>query len=195
MSIQNPGLVTRANAKRVGLDNRSSAARVCGQTDKTDLCERNVPPSRVVHGGPLMSRINTNVQSLIAQRVLGMNNQSLSKSLERLSTGLKINRGKDDPAGLIASEALRSEMKAINAAIDNSERADQVVNIAEGGLGEISNLLTELQGLVTTSANCCCQVLVCSELCIIMWFWGIIANLFFSHPKFGVIRLRIIQNG
>ncbi len=100
-----------------------------------------------------MSRINTNVQSLIAQRVLGMNNQSLSKSLERLSTGLKINRGKDDPAGLIASEALRSEMKAINAAIDNSERADQVVNIAEGGLGEISNLLTELQGLVTTSAN------------------------------------------
>jgi flagellin len=100
-----------------------------------------------------MSRINTNVQSLIAQRVLGMNNQSLSKSLERLSTGLKINRGKDDPAGLIASESLRSEMKAINAAIDNSERADQVVNIAEGGLGEISNLLTELQGLVTTSAN------------------------------------------
>lgn len=100
-----------------------------------------------------MSRINTNVQSLIAQRVLGMNNKSLSTSLERLSTGLKINRGKDDPAGLIASEALRSEMKAINAAIDNSERADQVVNIAEGGLGEISNLLTELQGLVTTSAN------------------------------------------
>ncbi len=100
-----------------------------------------------------MSRINTNVQSMIAQRVLGMNNQALSKSLERLSTGLRINRGKDDPAGLIASEALRSEMKAINAAISNSERADQVVNIAEGGLGEISNLLTELQGLVTTSAN------------------------------------------
>ena len=44
-------------------------------------------------------------------------------------------------------------MKAISAAISNSERADKVVNIAEGGLGEISNLLTELQGLVTTSAN------------------------------------------
>ena len=55
-----------------------------------------------------MSRINTNVQSLIAQRVLGNNNKGLGQSLERLSTGLRINRGKDDPAGLIASESLRS---------------------------------------------------------------------------------------
>jgi flagellin len=100
-----------------------------------------------------MSRINTNVQSLLAQRVLGQNQNSLGRSLERLSTGLKINRGKDDPAGLIASENLRSEMKSINAAIGNSERADQVVNIAEGGLQEVSSLLTELQGLVTATAN------------------------------------------
>ncbi|MFN0133058.1 MAG: flagellin [Phycisphaerales bacterium] len=100
-----------------------------------------------------MSRINTNVQSLIAQRVLGYNTTGLSRSLERLSTGLRINRGKDDPAGLIASENLRSELKSLNSAIGNSERADQVVNIAEGGLQEISNLLTELQGLVTATAN------------------------------------------
>lgn len=100
-----------------------------------------------------MSRINTNVQSLIAQRVLGQNNQSLNQSLERLSTGLRINRGKDDPAGLIASENLRSEKSSINAAISNSERADQVVNIAEGGLSEVSGLLQELQGLVTNTAN------------------------------------------
>ncbi|MBL9031266.1 MAG: flagellin [Phycisphaerae bacterium] len=100
-----------------------------------------------------MSRINTNVQSMIAQRVLGLNNVSLNSSLERLSTGLRINRGKDDPAGLIASENLRSEIRALNAAVSNSERADQVVNIAEGGLQEISNLLTELQGLVTATAN------------------------------------------
>jgi flagellin len=100
-----------------------------------------------------MSRINTNVQSLLAQRVLGINQFSLRNSLERLSTGLKINRGKDDPAGLIASENLRSELKAINAAVGNAERADQVVNIAEGGLQEISGLLTELQGLVTSSAS------------------------------------------
>ncbi|MCB9844886.1 MAG: flagellin [Phycisphaeraceae bacterium] len=100
-----------------------------------------------------MSRINTNVSSLIAQRVLGQNNFSLNNSLQRLSTGVRINRGKDDPAGLIASENLRSEITATNAAISNAERADQVVNIAEGGLQEISSLLTELQGLLTATAN------------------------------------------
>ncbi len=100
-----------------------------------------------------MSRINTNVQSLIAQRVLGQNNSGLSTALERLSTGLKINRGKDDPAGLIASENLRSEQKALNQAISNSDRADQVVNIAEGGLQEVSSMLTELQGLITATAS------------------------------------------
>ncbi|MFG0256677.1 MAG: flagellin, partial [Phycisphaerales bacterium JB043] len=100
-----------------------------------------------------MSRINTNVQSLIAQRVLGQNNRSLGVSLERLSTGLRINRGADDPAGLIASENLRAEQTALAQAIDNAERAEQVANIAEGGLQEIASLLNELEGLVTATAN------------------------------------------
>lgn len=100
-----------------------------------------------------MSRINTNVQSLIGQRVLSHNNKSLNTSLERLSTGLRINRGKDDPAGLIASENLRSEKASISSAISNAERADQVVNIAEGGLQEINSLLIEVQSLVGQSAN------------------------------------------
>lgn len=100
-----------------------------------------------------MTRINTNVPSLIAQRNLGLNNVKLDTALERLSTGLRINRGKDDPAGLIASESLRSDIRGIGAAISNAERADQVVNIAEGGLQEISNLLTEVQGLITQAAN------------------------------------------
>lgn len=100
-----------------------------------------------------MSRINTNIQSMIAQRVLGRNNGALGSTLERLSTGLKINRGKDDPAGLIASESLRSQIKSTNAALNNADRADQVVNIAEGGLQEVSSLLTELQGLVTNTAS------------------------------------------
>ena len=100
-----------------------------------------------------MSRINTNVQSLIAQRNLGINNQALSQTLERLSTGLRITRGKDDPAGLIASENLRAEAAGTGQAIDNAERADQVANIAEGGLQEIAGLLTEVQALVTQAAN------------------------------------------
>lgn len=100
-----------------------------------------------------MSRINTNVGSLLAQRILGNQNQTLNQSLERLSTGLKINRGADNPAGLIASENLRAEKAAITAAIGNAERADQVVNIAEGGLQEINALLLEVQSLVQQSAN------------------------------------------
>jgi len=100
-----------------------------------------------------MSRINTNVQSLIAQRVLQQNNQTLGTALERLSTGLRINRGADDPAGLIASQNLRAEKTALGAAIGNAERADQVASIAEGGLQEVSGLLTELEGLVTSTAN------------------------------------------
>jgi len=100
-----------------------------------------------------MTRINTNVNSLIAQRVLNQNNQALSSSLERLSTGLRINRAADGPAGLIASQNLRAEQSGLKSAISNAERADQVANIAEGGLTEVSSLLTELQGLVTSSAN------------------------------------------
>ncbi len=86
-----------------------------------------------------MTRISTNVVSMLAQRVLETQNQGLTTSLERLSTGLRINRGEDDPAGLIASENLRAEKAAISAAISNGERAEQVVNVAEGGLQEINN--------------------------------------------------------
>ncbi len=100
-----------------------------------------------------MSRINTNPSSLIAQRNLSQNTKGLNTTLERLSTGLRINRGKDDPAGLIASENLRSEKAALSSAIGNAERTDQLVNIAEGGLQELSNLLTDLRGLVTATAN------------------------------------------
>ena len=100
-----------------------------------------------------MSRIFTNVASLTAQRVLGANNNQLNQSLERLSTGLAINRGKDGPAALIASQNLRKDISGINSAIDNAERAERVVNIAEGGLTEVSTLLNELQGLVTSAAN------------------------------------------
>src|SRR3982750_3644886 len=100
-----------------------------------------------------MSRINTNVSSLIAQRVLTKNNNSLNTSLQRLSTGLKINTGADNPAGLIASENLRAEKAGITQAIDNAGRASNIIGTAEGGLSEVSNLLVELQSLVSQSAN------------------------------------------
>lgn len=100
-----------------------------------------------------MTRINTNVQSLIARRTLGINNLSLNRALERLSTGLRINSGRDDPAGLIASETLRSSLRAIGQAVDNANRADTIVAVAEGGLQEISSLLLELEGIIDQTAN------------------------------------------
>ena len=61
--------------------------------------------------------------------------------------------GKDDPAGLIASENLQSEQRATEAAISNAQRANNIIGTAEGALSEVSNLLVSLQGLVGTSAN------------------------------------------
>ncbi len=100
-----------------------------------------------------MSRINTNIPSMVATRILRFQNRSLNQALTRLSTGLRINTGADDPAGLIASESLRGEKVAISAAIQNISRADNVVSTAESGLDEINKLLLELEDLVTKSAN------------------------------------------
>lgn len=100
-----------------------------------------------------MSRINTNIQSMVAQRVLSAQNRGLDQSLNRLSTGLRINNGKDDPAGLIASENLRAEKSAIGAALTNISRANNVIATTEGGLIEINSLLVELEDLIDRSAN------------------------------------------
>ncbi len=79
-----------------------------------------------------MSRINTNVSSLVAQNSLNRATTDLGTRLERLSTGLRINRGSDDPSGLIASERLRSEIRATDQAVDNAERASNVIATTEG---------------------------------------------------------------
>jgi len=100
-----------------------------------------------------MSRINSNVPSLISQRHLGISQRALTLSLERLSSGLKINRGADDPAGLIVSERLRAEIAAVNQAIDNSARAINVIATTEGALDEVSALLRDIHALVIEAAN------------------------------------------
>jgi len=100
-----------------------------------------------------MSRINTNISALQAITKLTNNQSELSQSLERLSSGFRINRGADDPAGLIASESLRSETTGITTAIDNSSRAVNVISTADAALGEVSKLLLEIKGLVNASAN------------------------------------------
>jgi len=100
-----------------------------------------------------MTRINTNVSSLIAQKTLARTNNQLQQALTRLSTGLRINVGKDDPAGLIASETLRSDIVSTQRAITNSERANQMIATADSALGQVSSLLNDIRGLVTEAAN------------------------------------------
>ena len=100
-----------------------------------------------------MSTINTNIPSSVAQRHLGGSQVDLRKSLERLSSGLKINRGADDPAGLIVSERLRSEILASQQAVKNSARAINVIATTEGALDEVSALLSDIQAKLIEAAN------------------------------------------
>src|SRR5438309_1515583 len=100
-----------------------------------------------------MARINTNVASLYAQQGLNKSQQTLGNTLQRLSSGLRINHGADDPAGLIASEQLRSEISGINQAVDNSSRASNVISTAEGALNEVASMLLNIKSLVVQAAN------------------------------------------
>jgi flagellin len=100
-----------------------------------------------------MARINTNVGSLVANANLAKSQKSLDTSLQRLSSGMRINSGADDPAGLIASESLRSEIQGISTAIDNGTRASNVIATADGALSEVSNLLVSIKSLVVQAAN------------------------------------------
>ncbi len=100
-----------------------------------------------------MTRINTNVASLRGVRNLARSNSLLDKSLTRLSTGLKINSGKDNPAGLIASETLRSQITVIEQSITNSNRANNVISTADAALGEINGLLNQVRGLIQEGLN------------------------------------------
>lgn len=100
-----------------------------------------------------MTRINTNVSSLIAQQTLRKTGTQLHTALSRLSTGMRINSGKDDPAGLIASENLRRDIISAKGAISNSERAGQMIATADSALGQVSNLLNDIRGLVVEASN------------------------------------------
>lgn len=100
-----------------------------------------------------MARINTNVGAIIAQKNLNNSYRSLNGTLERLSTGLRINRGRDDPAGLIVSERLRSEISGVQQAVKNSQRASNIISTTEGALNEVAALLVSVQNLVIEAAN------------------------------------------
>lgn len=95
----------------------------------------------------------TNINTLSLLNILNRTSAEQSNSLTRLSTGSRINRGADDPAGLIASRVLDSELTAVNAAITNNQRTDSMLNVAEKAVNEVSGLLNEIKSLAIQSAN------------------------------------------
>lgn len=98
-------------------------------------------------------RINTNVASLNAQRNLGTTRLSMNRSLEKLSSGQRINRAGDDAAGLAISENLKAQIKGLSQAERNAEDGISLVQIAEGALGEVSNILIRLRELSVQAAS------------------------------------------
>ena len=98
-------------------------------------------------------RINTNVTASNAYRNLSMTGSELAKATTRLSTGLRINNGSDDPSGLIASESYRAQIGGIDAALRNNQDALNYAKTAEGGLDEVSRLLRDARALAVANGN------------------------------------------
>lgn len=97
--------------------------------------------------------INTNAASLTAQRNLSKSTDLLGVSVERLSSGLRINSARDDAAGLAISEKLRGQIRSINQAIRNSQDGISLTQVAEGAMGEVGNILIRMRELASQSAN------------------------------------------
>ena len=98
-------------------------------------------------------RIFNNITSINSQRILGNNNDRLSQSVERISSGLRINRASDDAAGLAISEGLRSDIRALRQAVRNSNDGISLVNITEGALNEQGSMLIRLRELASQAAT------------------------------------------
>ncbi len=98
-------------------------------------------------------QINHNINAMITQHALFNNNNAMGKSLEKLSTGLKINRAQDDAAGLAMSEQMRTQIRGLGKAKQNSQDGIAALQIAEGGLAEITNIMQRQRELAIQSAN------------------------------------------
>ncbi len=98
-------------------------------------------------------RVNTNVSSLNTQRWLGISGTAQAKSLERLSSGFKINKASDDAAGIAIATKLNVKSVSMTKAIDNGNQALSMLQTAEGGIDQISNILTRLKELATQAAS------------------------------------------
>lgn len=97
--------------------------------------------------------INSNMSALYASRIEGINTQSLQKSMEKLSSGEKINRAGDDSAGLAVSEKMRSQIRGLNKASENAQNAVSFIQTTEGYLQETTDVLQRIRELAVQSSN------------------------------------------
>lgn len=100
-----------------------------------------------------LTSINQNISSQNAQRNLSLNSTRLQSSVERLSSGLRINRGADDPSGLIISEMLRSQVSSLDVAQQNSLQGVNLIKTAEGSLNEVNGLLRQMRNLAVSASS------------------------------------------
>jgi flagellin len=98
-------------------------------------------------------RINTNVEAYNSLRNFQNISNKVATSIERLSSGMRINRAADDPAGLIISESLRAQIDGMTQAVDNSQNASNLIKTAEGALTEVNQLLRDIRQLAVHAAN------------------------------------------
>src|SRR5947209_2666121 len=98
-------------------------------------------------------RINTNVQSLAAQRNLGINNAAQKQSLEKLASGSRINRAADDAAGLAISEKMKASIRSVRQDVRNANDGISMIQTAEGGMNEVGNILVRFRELSTQAAS------------------------------------------
>ena len=101
----------------------------------------------------MASTINTNIQSLNAQRNLSSSQLSLSTSMQRLSSGLRVNSAKDDAAGLAIAERMNTQVRGMNVAVRNANDGISLAQTAEGALGKIGDNLQRMRELAVQSAN------------------------------------------
>jgi flagellin len=100
-----------------------------------------------------MTTINTNVMSMTAQRNLGTTSSSLATSMQRLSSGLRVNSAKDDAAGLAISERMNAQVRGLNVAARNANDGISLAQTAEGALGKVGDMLQRMRELAVQSAN------------------------------------------
>ena len=98
-------------------------------------------------------RINNNITAINSHRQYGINNKNISKNVEKLSSGFRINRAGDDAAGLAISEKMRSQIRGLNMASKNSQDAISLVQVAEGGMQTIQDILQRMRELTVQAAS------------------------------------------